>query len=76
MLPLLTGVRLELEGTSISLMATDRFRASLRDLEWYPEASDLSAQALVPARVLNETARSFTGGGAMFSKKRETLAPN
>ena len=63
MLPLLTGVRLELEGTSISLMATDRFRASLRDLEWYPEASDLSAQALVPARVLNETARSFTGGG-------------
>ena len=41
-------------------MATDRFRASLRDLEWYPEASDLSAQALVPARVLNETARSLT----------------
>jgi DNA polymerase-3 subunit beta len=63
MLPLLTGVRLELEGSTISLMATDRFRASLRDLQWYPEASDLSAQALVPARVLNETARSLTGGG-------------
>jgi DNA polymerase-3 subunit beta len=63
MLPLLTGVRLELEGSTISLMATDRFRASLRDLEWYPEASDVSAQALVPARVLNETARSLTAGG-------------
>jgi DNA polymerase-3 subunit beta len=63
MLPLLTGVRLELEGSTISLMATDRFRASLRDLQWYPEASDLSANALVPARVLNETARSLTGGG-------------
>ncbi|MCW2770730.1 MAG: polymerase subunit beta [Aeromicrobium sp.] len=63
MLPLLTGVRLELEGSTISLMATDRFRASLRDLQWYPEASDLSAQALVPAKVLNETARSLTGGG-------------
>lgn len=62
MLPLLTGVRLELEGSTISLMATDRFRASLRDLQWYPEASDLSANALVPARVLNETARSLTGG--------------
>jgi DNA polymerase-3 subunit beta len=63
MLPLLTGVRLELEGSTISLMATDRFRASLRDLQWFPEASDLSANALVPARVLNETARSLTGGG-------------
>ncbi len=62
MLPLLTGVRLELEGSTISLMATDRFRASLRDLEWFPESSDLSARALVPARVLGETARSFAGG--------------
>lgn len=63
MLPLLTGVRLEMEGSTISLMATDRFRASLRDLEWYPEQSDNSAQALVPAKVLTETARSFVSGG-------------
>lgn len=63
MLPLLTGVRLEMEGSTISLMATDRFRASLRDLEWYPEKSDISAQALVPAKVLSETARSLVSGG-------------
>jgi DNA polymerase III subunit beta len=63
MLPLLTGVRLEMEGSTISLMATDRFRASLRDLEWYPEKPDISAQALVPARVLSETARSLVSGG-------------
>ncbi|MFZ0140877.1 MAG: DNA polymerase III subunit beta [Aeromicrobium sp.] len=63
MLPLLTGVRLELEGSAISLMATDRFRASLRELSWYPEKGDLSAQALVPARVLGETARSLVAGG-------------
>ncbi|TXL57404.1 DNA polymerase III subunit beta [Aeromicrobium terrae] len=63
MLPLLTGVRLELEGSAISLMATDRFRASLRDLSWYPEDSSLSAQVLVPARVLGETARSLVAGG-------------
>ncbi|MGZ5366311.1 MAG: DNA polymerase III subunit beta [Aeromicrobium sp.] len=63
MLPLLTGVRLEMEGSTISLMATDRFRASLRDLEWYPEKSDISAQALVPAKVLAETARSLVSGG-------------
>jgi DNA polymerase-3 subunit beta len=63
MLPLLTGVRLELEGSTVSLMATDRFRASLRELAWYPERGDISAQALIPARVLGETARSLAGSG-------------
>lgn len=63
MLPLLTGVRLEMDGSTISLMATDRFRASLRDLEWVPEQSNNTAQALVPARVLSETARSLVSGG-------------
>jgi DNA polymerase-3 subunit beta len=63
MLPLLTGVRIELEGSAVSLMATDRFRASLRDLTWYPERADISAHALVPARVLGETARSLAGSG-------------
>ena len=63
MLPLLTGVRIELEGSTVSLMATDRFRASLRDLTWYPERADISAHALVPARVLGETARSLASSG-------------
>lgn len=62
MLPLLTGVRLELEGSTISLMATDRFRASLREITWFPEASGASAHALVPAKVLGETARSLVAG--------------
>lgn len=62
MLPLLTGVRLEIEGSTISLMATDRFRASLRELPWSPEASDASGHALVPAKVLNDTARSLVSG--------------
>lgn len=63
MLPLLTGIRLELEGPTISLMATDRFRASLRDLDWYPEVTDISARALVPARVLADTAKALNAGG-------------
>lgn len=63
MLPLLTGVRLEFESSTISLMATDRFRASLRDVPWYPQASDVSARALVPAKVLADTARALTAGG-------------
>jgi DNA polymerase-3 subunit beta len=62
MLPLLTGVRREIEGATISLMATDRFRASLRELSWRPERSDTSAHALVPARVLAETAKALAPG--------------
>ncbi|MGI8676356.1 MAG: DNA polymerase III subunit beta [Nocardioidaceae bacterium] len=62
MLPLLTGVRMEIEGATISMMATDRFRASLRELPWVPERSDASAHALVPARVLAETAKALTAG--------------
>lgn len=62
MLPLLTGVRMEIEGATISLMATDRFRASLRELSWRPERSDSSAHALVPARVLADTAKALTSG--------------
>lgn len=62
MLPLLTGVRLEIEGDKVALMATDRFRASLRELPWSPERSDVSTQALVPARVLADMAKSLTAG--------------
>jgi DNA polymerase-3 subunit beta len=62
MFPILTGVRIEIEGSSIAMMATDRYRLSLRDLEWSPEQPDLSTAALVPARVLAETAKSLSSG--------------
>ena len=63
MLPVLTGVRIEIDGSTISLLATDRFRLSHRELEWNPRTPDESAAALVPARVLGDTAKSLTGGG-------------
>ncbi|HSV38516.1 MAG TPA: DNA polymerase III subunit beta [Nocardioidaceae bacterium] len=62
MLPVLTGVRIEIEGDNIALLATDRFRLSLRELTWDPGATDASAAALVPARVLDATAKSLTSG--------------
>ena len=62
MLPVLTGVRIEIEGDSISLLATDRFRLSHRELSWQPGATDASLAALVPARVLADTAKSLTAG--------------
>ncbi|MDF9717986.1 DNA polymerase III subunit beta [Nocardioides sp. ChNu-153] len=62
MLPVLTGVRIEIDGTTISLLATDRFRLSQRELEWEPRTPDESLAALVPAKVLADTAKSLTAG--------------
>jgi DNA polymerase-3 subunit beta len=65
MLPVLTGVRIEISGENISLLATDRFRLSLRELGWNPGTTDADANALVPARVLADTAKSFTAGSTV-----------
>lgn len=62
MLPVLTGVRIEIEGESMALLATDRFRLSQRDLTWNPARPDASAAALVPAKVLGDTAKSISAG--------------
>lgn len=62
MLPVLTGVRIEIEGSSITLAATDRYRLAVREFTWSPERPDASATALVPARVLNDTAKAMAGG--------------
>jgi len=60
-LPVLTGVRLEIEGEKITMAATDRYRLAVRELSWTPEQSGLSAIALVPARTLADTAKSLVG---------------
>jgi len=62
MLPVLTGVRIEIEGERVSLLATDRFRLSQRELGWSPRTPDESVAALVPAKVLADTAKSLTSG--------------
>jgi len=61
-LPALTGVRIEIEGDTLTLISTDRYRLAVRELRWTPARPDLSAAVLVPARALAETARALTSG--------------
>lgn len=61
-LAVFTGVRLEIEGDTLSLLATDRYRMALKELNWTPTSSSAEGAALVPARVLSEAARSMSGG--------------
>jgi DNA polymerase-3 subunit beta len=62
-LPLLTGVRVEIEGERITLLSTDRYRLALRELTWTPATPGFSAVALVRARTLNDVAKSLGAGG-------------
>ena len=62
LLPVFTGVRVEIEGDLISLLATDRYRMALKELSWNPCSTQVSATALVPARVLSETSKSMAAG--------------
>lgn len=62
-LPLLTGVRMEIEGDRITLLATDRYRLAMREMTWAPADPSISSAMLVKARVLSDVARNLGGGG-------------
>ncbi|WP_193597424.1 DNA polymerase III subunit beta [Microbacterium sp. YJN-G] len=59
--PVLTGVQLEVSGTTLSLVATDRYRVSLRDVPWDGDVTEQTA--LVPARTLTEVGKTFAHAG-------------
>jgi DNA polymerase III subunit beta len=59
-LPALTGVRIEIEGDTLTLVSTDRYRLAVRELRWTPATPGLTAAMLVPAKALADTARSLT----------------
>ncbi|MER6101344.1 DNA polymerase III subunit beta [Streptomyces sp. NPDC001832] len=61
-LPVLTGVRIEIEGETVTLASTDRYRFAVREFLWKPENPDASAVALVPAKTLLDTAKALTTG--------------
>ena len=63
--PVLTGVQLDVSGTALSLVATDRYRVALREIPWDggTSSSDEPTTALVPARTLIEVGKTFAHGG-------------
>ncbi|MGV8970064.1 MAG: DNA polymerase III subunit beta [Microbacteriaceae bacterium] len=78
--PVITGVQLEISRSSLSLVATDRYRVAVRDIEW--TASDDVEEvvtALVPARTLMEIGKTFGHSGSISvaitnSDERELIA--
>lgn len=56
-LPMLTGVRMEFTGGTLTVAATDRFRLAVRDIPWGGGDRD---PVLVPARTLVESTKTVT----------------
>jgi DNA polymerase-3 subunit beta len=64
--PVITGVQLEISENSLSLIATDRYRVAVREIEWTGgESSKEGVTALVPARTLTEIGKTFGHSGSI-----------
>lgn len=61
-LPILTGVRMEIEADRVTLLATDRYRLAMRELTWRPCSPGTSTVALVRARTLSDVAKALGAG--------------
>ncbi|GAA3460507.1 DNA polymerase III subunit beta [Saccharothrix longispora] len=72
-LPMLTGVRLEIGEGKLTLVATDRFRLAMREFPWEPNAGLGEVAVLVPAKTLNDSAKTLGASGA---KVQLSLAAN
>ncbi len=77
--PVLTGVQIEAGEKTLSFVATDRYRVALREVAWVSNAGSAGQVALVPAKTLQEVAKTFGNQGEISisiakSDDREMIA--
>lgn len=68
--PVITGVQFEVGENSLSLVATDRYRVAVRDIDWDSGSAGGSdpaqgTTALIPARTLAEVGKTFGHSGTV-----------
>jgi len=65
--PVITGVQLEVSENNLTLVATDRYRVAVREIEWDSgeAGSTETVTALVPARTLQEIGKTFGHSGTI-----------
>jgi DNA polymerase-3 subunit beta len=61
--PVLTGVQIEASEKTLSFVATDRYRVALCEAAWNGSKDADGSIALVPARTLQEVAKTFGNQG-------------
>ena len=70
-LPMLTGIRMEINADKLTMVATDRFRLAMREITWEPGTTIAATAVLVPAKTLADSAKTL---GAGASKVEISLA--
>lgn len=75
-LPVLTGIRIEIVGAAMTLLASDRYRAARRELRWQPNDPNLKTELLLPGRTLVDAAKAFAhqGGELDLALDQDVLA--
>lgn len=66
--PVITGVQLEVRENNLSLVATDRYRVAVREIDWdggNVGGGEDTVTALVPARTLQEVGKTFGHSGTI-----------
>lgn len=68
--PVITGVQFEVGENSLSLVATDRYRVAVRDIDWDSGSTGgadpaQGTTALIPARTLAEVGKTFGHAGTV-----------
>ena len=65
--PVITGVQLQVTENSLSLVATDRYRVAVREIDWDKGSTTATdtITALVPARTLQEVGKTFGHSGTI-----------
>jgi DNA polymerase-3 subunit beta len=79
--PVITGVQLEVGDNTLGLIATDRYRVAVREIDWDrgDNAQSGTLSALVPARTLQEVGKTFGHSGTIsvaitHTDERELIA--
>ncbi|MEV0826403.1 DNA polymerase III subunit beta [Nonomuraea rubra] len=60
-LPMLTGIRIDADGDTLTLAATDKYRIAVRDLSWQPATAGALGK-LLPGRMLHDITRDLGRG--------------
>ena len=64
--PVITGVLLDITASSLTMMATDRYRVAAKELAWSAAGvAEEGLQALIPARTLAEIGKTFSHAGSL-----------
>lgn len=75
-LPAFTGIKVDVEGSTITMAATDRYRLAVRELDWSPQSTSISTHALVPAKFMFDAAKTLSHNSAVslaFTSSSEGL---